>query len=378
MTLTGSLKALKFNEAVFCFLVWLAFMLINITCFRMISSGSLISTDQSAFMTVSTDHESYVETIEYMRSGMYRFGYNNSAGISLFYYWLNQATGLDLTLLAFIVNNVLLVFAFLASRKLLSLLALPTPWAALLFVNPATIYFSWFINKESFSLLAVIVMLVLAGTGRYKVLMAAILAAMCVRFQLGFFGLVLLFLCASRNFFRSVLASYLALSLVGALIVKFGRNFDSNLWGDGLVNAVYWLNYDYSIGSLLLNPARAGQYLADLVLSVRFIESGGIALYALRDLPSAIFLVSALPCLAYVFINLHIYVNTRLKIVLSGLIAFTLVQLMHPVIHARYLFPVMPLFLLIILFVGYEKYGAGPAGRRRGTKCKVITEVNQV
>lgn len=337
-------------------LAWALFLSLNWGFFLFYSSGKTVN-PSSTYFTVSTDHANYARTIEVIKTGEYRPGpTNNNAGISYLYLWLSGFFGDDLPRLALAVNTAVFFLSFLVLRRLLPLYGLPRFLSVFLLLNPATLYFSHFINKESFSLLAVLSMVYCAGSGRWKTLLLLIPLSMVARLQLGIFGAALALLFYTRHFFLGAAAAYFLLSLGGALVVTFLRGFDPSLWGNGLVQTVYGLNRDYYVGSLLLNPIRAMQYLIDLRSGAGdFLKNAGIALYNLKDIPSVMALLALSPFLAYMFVNLHVYKDRPSRAGICAVLIYMLVQLMNPVIHARYLFPVLPVVFILALFVLNEK-----------------------
>lgn len=345
-------------------LACIVFLSINWCCFRMYSSGKVVNSDSSTYITISSDHASYVETIDVIKAGEYRVGLtNNNAGISYLYLGLTGIFGDNLPLISLVVNNLIFLLSFLMLRRILALFGLPRLLAIFLLLNPATIYFSQLINKESFSLLAVLSMLYCVGAGRWKTMLLLIPMAMMVRVQLGMFGVALCLLFYLKNFFIWTTLAYAIFSVGGAVVVNRGSGFDPSLWGNGLVYTVYWLNHKYYIGSLLLNPTRALQYFADLVIgALDFAKNGGVAIYNFKDLPSLIMLLGLSPWLLYMAINLHVYKDKPARAGICAVIAYMFVQLMNPVIHARYLFPLLPVVFMLALFVINEKRKTLPEG----------------
>lgn len=343
--------------------VYAAFLALNIFYFSLFRGGENIPGLGVIYGVMSTDHGVYSEIVTKLETGIYDPGFNNNLGISTLYSLLKNSFGGDLKLAAFAVNNVAFAISFLLCLRLLKLLKLPGFYALFLFLNPAVIYFSQLMNKESLSLMSVLAITVAIGERRWAWAAAAIFLGTLVRVQLAFFGLALLWLYLGRDFFRSSLLAYIALSLGGALSIRVITSFDPGQWGGGLSQVNFWLNREFLVGSLLLNPARAVQYVVDLFLSAGFMRGGVIDLYKFRDLPSAMALAASLPSLLYIFLNLHTYVWTPARLPIAAATAYMLVLLMNPMIHARYLFPVLPLVFTLPLFLAYEN-----AARRRGAE----------
>lgn len=335
-----------------------AFLALNVFYFSLFRGGENLPGLGVVYGVMSTDHGVYSENVIKLETGTYDPGYNNNLGISALYALLKNAFGGDLKLAAFTVNNAVFAVSFLLCLRLLRLLGLPGFYALFLFFNPATVYFSQMMNKESFSLLAVLAITVLAGERRWAWAAAAICLGTLVRVQLAFFGLTFLWLFLGRQFLRNLLIAYLALSLGGALSTRLITSFDPGQWGGGLSQVNFWLNREFLLGSLLLNPARVLQYAADLFLSAGFMRGGVIDLYRFRDLPSAMALAASLPALLYVFLNLGACVRTPARLPIAAAAAYMLVLLMNPMIHARYLFPVLPLVFTLPLFLVYNMRGA--------------------
>lgn len=341
--------------ALFFLGVYLVFMAVNIGYYRLFSAGPGRRLLQVTFETLHEDHQEYVNAIYRMETGEYQFGYNNNAGISSIYLLLKKIFGDNLRLTAFVVNNFLLVVSFFITLRLLAALSLPRFYAALLFLNPASVYFSQLINKEVFSLLAVLALTLCAAERKWLPFLLVVPLAGLVRLQLVFFGGALMFLSFGRDFLRRVLLAYAVFSLGGAFVARMVESFDPSRWDWGISLANYWLNREFLLGSLLLNPARLLQYFKDLLFSASFLQNGIVDLYKFRDVPSAIALLSSLPLLAYLTLNLHVFSAGRAKPLVAAVAAYLLVLLMNPIIHSRYLFPVLPLVFLLALFVAYEK-----------------------
>lgn len=348
--------------ALFFLCVYAAFMALNTAYYALFSVGSGAKLAQVTFETLHEDHQEYVNAIYRMEADAYEFGYNNNAGISAIYLLLKKLFGGDLRLISFVVNNAVFLACFFLCLRLLGQLALPRFWAALLFLNPATVYFSQLINKESFSLLAVLALTLAAARRSWPAFLALALFAGLIRLQLVFFAGALFFLALGGDFLRRSLAAYGVFALGGAFVARQVESFDPSRWDWGVSLANFWLNREFLLGSLLLNPARLVQYLKDLFSSAGFLQNGIVDLYKFRDLPSAIALAAALPLLAYMCVNVHVYSAGKARAAVAAVTAYLLVLLMNPIIHSRYLFPVLPLILLLSLFVAYERLPArGPA-----------------
>ncbi|MDD2806167.1 MAG: hypothetical protein PHV33_11480 [Elusimicrobiales bacterium] len=344
--------------ALFFLGVYLVFLGVNIGYYRLFSTGPGSRLLQVTFETLHEDHQEYVNAIYRMETGVYEFGYNNNAGISAFYLLLKKLAGDNFKLTAFMVNNAVFALCFFFCLRLLGALGLPLFYAALLFLNPATVYFSQLINKESFSLLAVLALTYFAARRSWLPFLLLVPLAGLLRLQLVLFGAALLFLTIGRGFIKRAFLSYVVLSLGGGLVAKFVGGFEPSHWKWGTSQANFWLNREFLLGSLVLNPARLLQYLKDLLFSGAFLQNGIIDLYKFRDFPSTIALVAALPLLAYLAVNVHVYAAGRAKAPVAAVTAYLLVLLMNPIIHSRYLFPVLPLLFLLAVYVAYDKFSA--------------------
>src|SRR3989442_5690444 len=348
------------------------FLLINVAFYSYFtvsySSGSL-GYESGLFINAlnDSDHEMYVSMIRLFEDENYFALFaslTNNVGIAYIYLLLQQVFNYDLAqdtaLVSFIVNSLVFLLAFMVFCKIVKLLDLTDKYVFVFFLNPGLIYYSQLINKESFSLLFALLMIYAVAANRIKLVLLLIPLSMIVRLQLGLFGLSLVWLYNRRNYMLSVALLYVITSIGSAVFATQVMPFDEAFLGLGTVQLVYALNESYYIGSLIFNPIRVIQYLYDLSSTIVFVKDGAIDLYALKDAPVAVLMLFLLPFLFYAFCRPNYYQHTAHRILMTSIITFMLVLLMNHLIHARYLFPILP----IVFLLGIAVINGAPSNAR--------------
>jgi len=319
---------------------------------------------------IESDHEYYLQTIQKIKDGTPTLGFNNNAGISYLYFVIQKLFGYDndnIVFVAFCVNSLSCLVAFFVFFKIVSFLRLPSRYSLLFFINLGLIYSSQLINKELLSLLLILLMVYSVMINKKKFMFLLIPLSMVVRLQLGLIGFLILWLDNRRRYIPSIILLYIIMSIGAALVSIYAPGFDPEYMqdtslGTKLVQRTYLLNQEYLIGSLILNPVRIIQYFYDLSRSLFFIQDGLIDLYKLRDVPMIVLLVFFSKDIIFAFRKIGFYQHTVNRVLITSIIVFVLVLLMNPLIHARYLFPILPLMILLGLSVRQ--------GRKRFQKLK--------
>lgn len=363
-------NARKLSLAVFslCF-----FFVANTLYFRELTlaiaeSGEDFLPGMLYYTHIIADYKAYIGNIELMKLGEFKLGLNNNTGVAFIYFGLMKFIGLDtehLPYLAFALNNVLILLSFFLFRKILFKLELPRHYQWFFFLNPALVYYSQLVYKEIPSLFFILLLTYGLMQRRWFGVVVASLASALVRLQLSPVGILAFIGYRMRSFLPFALCVYILISLAGAVLFKPEiLSYQYGAMGEGVVGITSALNEKYFIGSLLLNPLKAVQYYYDVIRSVSFVDFGEshIDIYKLRDVPFALFLLFLTPALLRCFLNIRYFMSTHARALMVVILMYVTVLFLNPIVHARYLFPISYLCVLLGLFV---KKGRGRFGGAR-------------
>lgn len=304
----------------------------------------------------------YIDQIKYSSDWLSLAGLNNNFAISLLYYSLHSAlsfVGVDISYeaLALAVNITIIYLSFRVYFELVRLLQLPIHYGISFFFCTSLIYFAQLINKDSFTILILLLSVKYALQSRWRSFLWILPLSLFIRFQLSALIFVFLFFTtAQKKHVKRFILAYVALSLVNGYLAKYQTLFfNESTLSEGMSYIIYSANINYYIGSLLLNPIRVFQYIYDVLLSFDFISDGMIDVSRLKNVPQVIMLLIFSPFIAHAWLNYSTFMNSREKALISMINAFFGVWLFNPTINARYVILVFPILQLLALSV-FNKY----------------------
>jgi hypothetical protein len=332
------------------------FLALNISYFFFLTIPALAihpSLDNQFYYEINLSDHNFYKSLIINKSALdsQLFSLNNNWGISLFYEELLKFLNFgieELTGIVFIVNNLVLFLCFLIFNKIRGMFSLSLNYNILFLFNPALIYFSQVIYKEPFSLLLFLLSIYLTLKRSWFYLILLLPIGYLIRFQLVFFLLLMLFFYNRKNLkpkFLILILSFLVTGTAYSIFYKDHAFSPSSSFG--FVELYQFLNKNYLIGTIVLTPIRLLQYLHDLSLSAFFIQTDGIDLFRLRDFPFFLLLIFNSTKFCRFFSESENF-NNRNFILFSSVCFFILILLINPIIHSRYLFPIFPVFILIL------------------------------
>lgn len=313
------------------------------------------------------DHYVYLGYIEEMQSSgdlITLSGLNNNFGISLIYcfiYSALSAIGIEVSYetLALIVNLIVLMYALKIYSLIIYKLGLHPAWSLTYFAMSPLLYFAQLINKDSFTILIVLLAISYSISSQWKQFCFLVILSMLIRFQLpALLLLYLIFIFGNKHHLKKFILAYVSLSLINGVLARYQIDFfNESTLSDGMSYLVYSLNRNYYIGSLLLNPVRAIQYLHDMLISFDFVDGAMIDVGRIKNIPQIIFLIFLSPFIVNGFMNYRSYMNQKEKYLLAMIVAFFGIWLFNPTINLRYFILFFPVFQIlgICMYVNFKR-----------------------
>ncbi|EPN1930364.1 hypothetical protein ACTV70_001889 [Cronobacter dublinensis] len=307
---------------------------------------------------------SYIENIESTGDWISLSGLNNNFGISLIYYFIHgflSFIGIEISYeaLSLIVNLFILLLSLRVYSSIIYKLGLDLTFTLTFFLMTPLIYFAQLINKDSFTILIILLSIKYSLDKQWKSFIILTVLSVMIRFQLPALLLLYLFFIVGKNrHILKFLIAYIILSLANGVLAKYQTEFfNESTLSDGMSYLVYSLNRNYYIGSLILNPVRAVQYIHDALISFDFFDSDGIDVGRLKNVPQVIFLIFLSPYIINAIFNYSFYMNRKEKYLLAMINAFFGIWLFNPTINLRYFilfFPVLQM-LGISMYVNFKQ-----------------------
>lgn len=305
----------------------------------------------------------YIEDIATTGDWVSLSGLNNNFGISLVYYSINNilnVLGISISyeLLALVINLVVLLFALKAYSSIIHKLGLNNVWTLTFFIMSPLLYFAQLINKDSFTILIILLAIDYSISRQWKRFYLVTILSLLIRFQLPALLLLYLFFIKGRkNHIIRFLLVYVILSVVNGVLAKYQNDFfNESTLSDGMSYLVYSLNRNYYIGSLLLNPIRAIQYVHDALISFDFLDGEFVDVGRMKNIPQVLFLLLLSPFLINAILNYRFYMDKKEKYLLAMIVAFFGIWLFNPTINLRYFilfFPVLQI-LGICMYINFK------------------------
>jgi hypothetical protein len=300
------------------------------------------------YFPVNYDYLKIAHIFQDIERGSWAYWSSANFFVLLFYYHTSRLTGLGYDLLSFIVNNFLVIGAYLCCIRAMTAAGWPTRYSFAFFLNPQLVYYSQVINKEMPALFLVMLLTCLAVERKRALFLAAALLAILVRQHFVLYAGFLMFLQTARRFRLRLALAYVASAVARAVALSVGLD------GEGMIANARFLRFaldvdrQFYITNLVLAPIRIAQWIYEQLRSLWFITPEGyINLYFLRDVIPILMLLWLLPTLVGFFRALRIHAAGRERILLSSVVAFVLMQLVHPLVQQRYYFPLVVLLLML-------------------------------
>ena len=311
------------------------------------------------------DHFVYAAVIENIADISWWAPVATNYGVSLLYTYLlmpitgtspDQLVGLSLT-----VNLSLYVASIASFLQLTKRFGISYLSVVPLVFYPPFLFFSALINKDLF-LILLLLRLVLALIEKRIVLVASIGFLLgLVRFQYAVLPMLALFLMNGK-FRRRFLVAYVITSLAAAQITRFTDFFELEQADSGIASLVYFLNREYGVGSLVLNPIRALQYpLAFAQGWTRALTDDGVDLMKVIEGFTFFWFAFVAPGALRFFRSIQIrQITSESNVLRATILSFLLVLLLTSITEPRYL---MSLYPLLLIASSTRKQGVSPAGR---------------
>ncbi|WP_337222569.1 hypothetical protein [Vibrio alginolyticus] len=314
------------------------------------------------YPTNTHDNYVYVREANNISRGIENIGFNNNFGIafiysSIFEFFGSFGLNLKYDVLSLWVNCFLILACFITYKKIIKLLGLPYYYVFSFFLFSSLIYFAQLINKDIFTIFIILKGVEFAVKGRKKSFFVLALLSVFVRIQLPVFFVMLGFF----SFFKTkkytfwLFFTYTFFALVNGFFAKYqGMFISEETLSDGLSYWVYYLNYNYYVGSFLLNPLRVIQYFYGYLLSFDFIVGDKLDVSRIKDLPQLLLFLYSVPYFVLAFLNYNRSMNDdRLRVLMSCILSFFLVWLLNPSVSPRYLINFLPIITLISFYYGF-------------------------
>jgi len=310
----------------------------------------------------------YIKEIEDTGDWITLSGLNNNLGISLVYYFIHELLlfidiNLSYETLSLIINLIIILYAMKVYSLIITKLGISSVWSLSFFIMSPLLYFAQLINKDSFTILIILLAInysIGKEWGKFFILTAF---SVIIRFQLPALLLLYLYFVKGRNnHVRRFAIAYVSLSLINGMLAKYQiQFFNESTLSDGMSYLVYSLNNNYYIGSLLLNPIRAIQYVHDALISFAFVDGSVIDVGRLKNIPQIVFMLFLSPFIINAILNYKIYMDKKEKYLLAMINAFFGIWLFNPTINLRYFilfFPILQM-LGICMYINFRNKNRG-------------------
>ena len=354
------------------FLMWLSFFIYVYLCskyYQFFTSQGFSYGDYYDTFTyvINGDFRKLnINTINRLDQGMAVNFFFEGNGLAYLYYYLPRSENLGFGLTSLIVNITCFSLAFIFLQKINKKLKIDNKWLYLFFLNPQLIFYSQTINKEPFTLFFTFLSIYLLLEKKYFYLIIVAFIFGSIREHHLVFLVLLIYLYNSKtlkSFSLRLFISYIFMGIIS--IFYFSASYDpSNLNFAGKFSNLIGILDQYGIGYFLIAPIRIMQNFYDqfyqsffFILPAYSYVSDGSLYYAKEGLISIYKLKELLPNILLLFFILIQMLTFKIKfnwffgpqkIYYIAIICFILVVSVSPVVHSRYLFPAIIIFLLIV------------------------------
>jgi hypothetical protein len=259
---------------------------------------------------------------------------------------------------AFILNNILLIISYVFFVKVgRDVIRMDMSFRWLYFLNPMLIYITQMINKEAFLLATTFMFAYYCLVKRRRIrnfipFFSAILITALVRYP--FILLVTVRFLIKRN--QVSITRLISMAVILLLINGYRLSlisYESSLElarSDGITMKAFEYN-KYYLGSLLLAPLKIIGFFYDLIqnLFVPYIwDQGKFNLNHISTIPIIIAFLLQYRSIIYIIKNPILALRGPFGPLLAFVIIFLIIISGNMYIHDRYLWPIMPLLVLIL------------------------------
>lgn len=276
-------------------------------------------------------------------------------GLAYLYYYLPRSNNMGFGMVSLFVNMLCFLLTFKIIQKLNTSLGLKNKWLFLFLLNPQLIFYSQAINKEPFSLLFIFLSMYLFLNKKYLYLVVFAILFTTVRAHHALILALFIFLYSSKtilSFIFRLFLSHIFMSLVSIfyvtpMILPLIADYQYTNFISDVAKKVTEFD-QYGLGHFLLFPFKVIQFFYDqFCLSFWFLNDGVLNLYKFKEfLPNLVLISVFLLKVANLKIKFEWFYGSQ-KIYYVFIIAYVQVISLSPIVHQRYLFPVIVTFLLI-------------------------------
>jgi len=336
---------------------FLVYVAISIFYYIYFSSLGFVESYYDVFtFAINGDYKkSFLLTIGALQDGVQGIAISNTTGIAYFYYYILSVFSIDEMVLSLIVNIMLFGLTLVYLAKTNIYLKISNKWLSLFLINPQIIFYTQAINKEAFTIFFYFLAIYLVVKRKFFFLAIFTLLFSIIRDYHFLYALMLVYLYESKtvqSFWRRLGLLYVAISLISVFFVT-----PMGLKDIGSISTlIYNLDSSYGVGLFLLAPVRIIQLFYDqFITSLSFINQYGLySLYHIKDIIPNFIVIILIGSFLRKIRRFDWFYGPE-KIYLISIASFLFVMMLNPIIHARYLIPVM----LVILLVQTNKHDSG-------------------
>lgn len=350
---------------------YISFLILNVIYFQIFTIHHLeIFNDHNFieffYFPFNSDHDkSYVHFFGKLVSGYDIGPLSIQNGIAYFYYFLSLIFMFDkdhMELTSFIVNNIFILIGFKYFSLIKArILDLGSKGNYLFFLNPLLIWHSQLMNKDIIMMCLILILGYYICLKKNTIVLFISGFIFLIRYYLGLVGLALITGLKFKNQLLILFLSYFFIMFLTAYLYSQsertiflinrmypGEEFEKGI--TGVASLAVYLNFNYYyIGNFLMGPIKALAYLYDLIRCYYFFSNSRIDLHLLFHIPIvSYFLINIRSIISFLY-NVKYLSKTIIWPLFMLLIITFFVFLGSPLIHARYLFPIFYILVLIII-----------------------------
>jgi len=261
----------------------------------------------------------------------------------------------DIIIVSFLVNNILVVISYFYFVKLgKEVIGLKMNWRGLYFLNPTLVFISQMISKEMFLLTFMMMFAYYSIQRKYLFLSVISIFTYFVRAPFAVLGFMPLVLKGNEVRIKTFLFLILGFLLAVGYVYNSIGSFEPRIWKNaGMTRLAFEWNYFY-LGPLMMMPFKILANFYDLIKHAFYpIQQGKIVLYHITTLPITLALFTQYKAIFYVVFHPLNALRGRCGSLLAFVIAFLILISANPYVHSRYLWPILPLILLVL--IGIQK-----------------------
>ena len=258
---------------------------------------------------------------------------------------------------AFILNNILVIISYVFFVKVgRDVIRMNMSFRWLYFLNPMLIYISQMINKEVFMLAMTFMLAYYCLVKRRRIrnfipFLSAIFITALVRFPFILLGASKFLIKENQVIIKRLIFLILIMLLLNGYrssLIPFESSMELIRSG-GITSAAFEYN-KYYLGSLLLAPAKIIGNFYDLINNLfTLFPNGRFNLNHISTIPIIIAFLLQYRAIIYIIKNPILALRGPFGPLLAFVIIFLTIVSGNIYIHDRYLWPIMPLLVLILI-----------------------------